>query len=59
MKINIFKTNFISFTRKTNSVHFNYFLGDLSIVQNDYVRDLGVMAGSKLHFIIMFSILRH
>jgi hypothetical protein len=46
MKISILKTNIISFSFKTN---FYYFSGDL-IVQNDCVKDLGVMLDSKLHF---------
>jgi hypothetical protein len=33
VKINIFKTNMISFTRETNSFHFNYFLDDLLIYE--------------------------
>jgi hypothetical protein len=28
MRINIFETNMISITSKTNSIHLNYFLGD-------------------------------
>jgi hypothetical protein len=39
----------ISFTRKTNSTHFNYFLGDLLNVRTGCVKDLGVMLDSKLH----------
>jgi hypothetical protein len=50
MKINIFKTNINSFTRKANSVHFNYFRGDLLIVRTGRVEDLGVVLDSKLHF---------
>jgi hypothetical protein len=42
MKINIFKTNMISFTRKTNSIHFYYFLGDL-LIWTDCVTGLEVM----------------
>jgi hypothetical protein len=59
MQINIFKKNLTSFTGKTNSIGFNYFLGDLSIVRNDYVKDPGVKSGSKLHFIITLNILSH
>jgi hypothetical protein len=40
----------ISFTRKPNMIHFNYFLRDLLIVWNDYVKDLGVMLDRKLYF---------
>jgi hypothetical protein len=50
MKINIFKTNMISFTRKSKSIHFNYFVGDLLIVRIDCVKDIGVMIDRKLHF---------
>jgi hypothetical protein len=50
MKINTLKTNIISFTRKTISIHFNYFVSNLLIIQTDYVKDLGVMLDSKLHF---------
>jgi hypothetical protein len=49
MKINKFKTNIISFTRKTNSIHFNYYVDNLLIVRTDCVKDLGVMLDSKLH----------
>jgi hypothetical protein len=50
MKTDIFKTNIISFTYKNNSIHFNYFLCDLLIVNTDCVKGLGVMLESKLHF---------
>jgi hypothetical protein len=50
MKMNIFKTNIISFTRKINSIHFNYFVGDLLTARTDCAKDLGVMFDSKLHF---------
>jgi hypothetical protein len=45
----MFKTNIIYFTRKTNSIHFNYFLGDLLTVRTDCIKDLGLMVDSKLH----------
>jgi hypothetical protein len=48
-KINIFKTDIISFTRKTN-INFNYYVGNLLIVRADSVKDLGVMLDSKLNF---------
>jgi hypothetical protein len=38
------------FARKTNSIHFNYFLGDLLVVCTDCVKRLGVMLDSKLRF---------
>jgi hypothetical protein len=50
MKTNIFKTNTVHFTRKTNSIHFNYFVGDLLTVRTDCLKDLVVMLASKLHY---------
>jgi hypothetical protein len=40
----------IYFARKTNSIRFNYFLGDLLIIGTDCVKHPGVMLHSKLHF---------
>jgi hypothetical protein len=48
MKIS--KPNIISFACKTNSNHFNYFLGDQLSVQTDCIEGLGLMLDSKLHF---------
>jgi hypothetical protein len=42
MKINTSKTSMISFIRKTSSIHFNYFVGDLLIVQTDCANDIGI-----------------
>jgi hypothetical protein len=50
MKINTLKKDIISFTRKTNSIHYNHFVGNLLIARTDCVKDLGVMLDSKLHF---------
>jgi hypothetical protein len=51
MKTDIFKTNIRnSFTCKTSSIRFNYFVGDPLIVRTDCVKDLGVTLYSKLHF---------
>jgi hypothetical protein len=50
MKINTLKNNIISFTRKTNSIYFNYYMDNLLIVRPDCVKDLGVMLDNKLHF---------
>jgi hypothetical protein len=50
MKRNILKINMTSLTRKTDSLHFNYFLGDILNVRFDHVKELGVMLDSKLHF---------
>jgi hypothetical protein len=48
MKINVFKTNIIPFTRKSNSIHFNYFLVYLLIVRPDCVNDLEVILGTAI-----------
>jgi hypothetical protein len=50
MKIIIFKTNIISFTRKTKSIYFNYYSDDVLILGTDCVKNLEVMLDSKLHF---------
>jgi hypothetical protein len=50
MKINIFKTNTISFIHKTNSIQLNYYVGDLLILQTDCVKDLGVMFKQQTAF---------
>jgi hypothetical protein len=38
------------FIRKTNSVHSNYFVGDLLIVRTDCVKELGFVLDSNLRF---------
>jgi hypothetical protein len=50
MELNIQKTRIISFTRKTNSVHFNYYVSNAIILRSDSINDLGVMLDSKLYF---------
>jgi hypothetical protein len=50
MEINVLKTNTIYFTRKTNSIHFNYYVVYLSIILTDFVKDLEVMLDSTLQF---------
>jgi hypothetical protein len=50
IKINVFKTNINCFTHKSNSIHFNYYVGDLLIIQTDCIKELEVMLDSKLHF---------
>jgi hypothetical protein len=50
VKINIVKISIISFTRKTNNNHFNYYTGDVLIVRIDYVEYSDVMLDSKLYF---------
>jgi hypothetical protein len=49
MELNIQKTKIISFTRKTNSIHFNYFVKDVLILHAEYIKDLDVMLDSKLY----------
>jgi hypothetical protein len=50
MKLNTKKTNVISFTHKTNSIHFVYYLGNEIIMCTDCVKDLGVWLDNKLYF---------
>jgi hypothetical protein len=50
MELNILKTNIISFTCKTDSLHFNYYVKDVFILRSDCIKDLGVMLDSKLYF---------
>jgi hypothetical protein len=50
MKINTLQTNTISFTCKTNGIHFDYYVGDLLIIRTEGVKDLGVMLDNKPHF---------
>jgi hypothetical protein len=40
----------MSFTHKTNSVHFNYYVSNAFILRSNTIKDLGVMLGSKLYF---------
>jgi hypothetical protein len=48
MELNIQKNKLIYLTRKTNSIHFNYHVSDVSVLCTDSIKDL--MLGSKLHF---------
>jgi hypothetical protein len=50
MKLNISKTRVISFSRKTNTLFFQYKLCHSSITRTDSIKDLGVFTDSKLHF---------
>jgi hypothetical protein len=50
MELNIQKTKIICFTRKTNSIHFKYFVKDVLILRAECIKDLGVMVDSKLYF---------
>jgi hypothetical protein len=50
MKLNTQKTNFISFTRKANSIHFGFHLGNAVITRTDCVKDSGVWLDNNLYF---------
>jgi hypothetical protein len=50
MKLNLSKTNIISFTRKTNSIYFNYKLFNSLGARSQCVKDLGVLLDCKLYF---------
>jgi hypothetical protein len=50
MELKIHKTNIISFTRKTNSVHFNYCVKNALVSRSDCIKDFGAMLDSKLYF---------
>jgi hypothetical protein len=50
MKLNLSKTTIISFTRKTNSIYFNYKLCNNPVARSQCVKDLGVLLGCKLYF---------
>jgi hypothetical protein len=50
MQLNIQKTKIISFTRKTDSIHFKYFVKDVLILRAECIKYLGVIIDSKLHF---------
>jgi hypothetical protein len=50
MKLNFGKTTIISFTRKTNSIYFNYKLRNNLVSRSQCVKDLGVLLDCKLYF---------
>jgi hypothetical protein len=50
MKLNTQKTNVISLIRKTNSIHFDYHLGNTIITHTECVKHLGVWLDSNLYF---------
>jgi hypothetical protein len=50
MKLNTQKTNVISFTRKTNSIHFDYQLDNAVVIRTHCVKDLGVWLNNKMYF---------
>jgi hypothetical protein len=50
MGLNTQKRSIIYFTRKTNSVHFNYYVSNEIVLRSDCIKYLGVMLHSKLYF---------
>jgi hypothetical protein len=50
MKLNLSKTTIISFTRKTNSIYFNYKLCNNLEARSQCVKNLGVLLDCKLYF---------
>jgi hypothetical protein len=50
MELNIQKSNIISFTHKTNSIHFNYHVRDVLVLRSYCKKALGVMLESKFYF---------
>jgi hypothetical protein len=50
MELNVQKTKIISFTRKTNTIRFIYYVSGVSILRTDSIKDLGVMLDSKFYF---------
>jgi hypothetical protein len=50
MEINNEETRIISSTRKTNRIHFNYYVGNVSNLRSDCINDFGVMLTGKFYF---------
>jgi hypothetical protein len=50
MNPNLGKIRFISFSRKTTVLNYQYRLGNSPILRADCIKDLGVYIDSKLHF---------
>jgi hypothetical protein len=50
MRLNINKTRFMSYSRKTNVLRYNYRLGHSVIARTSSIKDLGVFFDSKLCF---------
>lgn len=48
--LNAAKTTFISFTSTANSTYFTYKLNNIHIAHPQFVKDLGVLLDTKLHF---------
>lgn len=47
---NVEKTKITSFTHNMNSISFNCYVRDISILYTDCIKDFGIMLHSKLHF---------
>ena len=50
MVLNLTKTKYITFTRKTNWINFHYKLGNTEIPKTNIIKDLGILFDSKLFF---------
>jgi hypothetical protein len=50
MIINLGKITIISFSRKTNSIYFNYKLCNNLVTRSQFVKDVGVLMDCKLYF---------
>jgi hypothetical protein len=50
MKLNLSKTTVICFTRKTNSIYFNYKLCNNPVARSQCVKGFGVLLDCKLYF---------
>jgi hypothetical protein len=49
-KLNIIKSEVISFSRKTNVLIYDYKLCQSSITRTNFIKDLGVFIDAKVHF---------
>jgi hypothetical protein len=59
MKTNFSKIRFISFTRKTNVLNYQYRLGHFFILRTDCIKGLSVHIDCKLHFRSQVDFLFH
>jgi hypothetical protein len=50
IKLNISKTKIITFSRKTNTLIYDYKLCQSSLIRTDSIKDLGIFLDSKLQF---------
>jgi hypothetical protein len=49
-ELSIQKNKIISFTRRTNSIHFKYHVKDVLILRSDSIKNIGVTLDSKQYF---------